>query len=92
MELIFEFIIELLFEGVGEASQNKKISKFIRYPLIALIVLAYTAFILLFVFMGVSILKDNMIGGIIIIAFAILFLILSIKKFKETYMEKKKAN
>lgn len=92
MELIFEFIIELLFEGVGEASQNKKISKFIRYPLIALIVLAYTAFILLFVFMGVSILKDNMIGGIIIIAFAILFLILSIKKFKETYIEKKKAN
>ena len=92
MELIFEFIIELLFEGVGEASQNKKISKFIRYPLIALIVLAYTAFILLFVFMGVSILKDNIIGGILIIAFAILFLILSIKKFKETYIEKKKAN
>ena len=92
MELIFEFIIELLFEGVGEASKNKKISKFIRYPLIALIVLAYTAFILLFVFMGVSIIKDNMIGGILIIGFAILFLILSIKKFKETYIEKKKAN
>ena len=91
MELIFEFIVELLFEGIGEASQNKKISKFIRYPLIALIILLYTAFILLFVFMGVSILKENMIGGIIIIGFAILFLILSIKKFKETYIEKKKA-
>lgn len=92
MELIFEFIIELLFEGVGEASQNKKISKFIRYPLIALIVLAYTAFILLFVFMGVSILKENMIGGILILLFTIVFLVLSIKKFKETYIEKKKAN
>ena len=89
MELIFEFIIELLFEGVGEASQNKKINKFIRYPLIALIILFFTAFILLFVFMGVSILKDNIIGGILIIAFAIIFLILSIKKFKETYIEKK---
>lgn len=92
MELIFEFIVELLFEGIGEASQNKKIGKFIRYPLIALIVLFFAAFILLFVFIGVSILKDNMIGGILIIAFAILFLILSIKKFKETYIEKKKAN
>lgn len=89
MEFIFEFIIELLFEGVGEASQNKKISKFIRYPLIALIILFFTSFILLFVFMGVSILKDNIIGGILILLFTIVFLVLSIKKFKETYIEKK---
>ena len=92
MELIFEFIIELLFEGVVEASQNKKISKFIRYPLIALIILFFTAFILLFVFMGVSILKDNIIGVILILLFTIVFLVLSINKFKETYIEMNKAN
>ena len=42
--------------------------------------------------MGVSILKDNMIGGILILLFTIVFLVLSINKFKETYIEKKKAN
>lgn len=37
MELLFEFLGEIFFEGIIEIIKNKKISKWIRYPLFLLI-------------------------------------------------------
>jgi len=37
MDALFEFLFELIFEGSLEAAKSKKLSKWIRYPLIVLI-------------------------------------------------------
>lgn len=36
MDFIFELLFELIFEGALSVSSDKKVSKFIRYPLIDL--------------------------------------------------------
>ena len=88
MDILFEFIIDLLISSSIEGSKSSKIPKPIRYLLLGFVILFFTAVIGLIIFMGVCILKDNLIGGLIIIAFGILMLILSILKFKKIYLEK----
>ena len=88
MEIIIEFILELLFETGIEASKSTKIPKFVRYPLIILICLIFLSIIFLIIYIGLSIIKDNIIGGIIVIIFGLAFLILSIYKFRTTYIKK----
>jgi len=45
MDLVTEFIIEVILEGIVELIQNKKISKWVRYPLL-IIISAFYVFIL----------------------------------------------
>lgn len=89
MEFLIELLFELIFEGGVEVSKNKKISKFIRYPLIFLIVLFFSFIIFLLLFLGLSIANTNILVGLLIIIISFIFLIFSIKKFKEVYLEKK---
>ena len=83
MDFIFELIFELLFEGGMEVSKNRKISKWIRYPILGLIALFFIAIIGLILFMGISILKDNILGGVFIFGFGIFMFVLCILKFKK---------
>ena len=41
MDIVLEFFLELIVDGGIEASGNKKLSRWIRYPLIALVVLFF---------------------------------------------------
>lgn len=88
MEFIFELIIELLFEGGIEISSNKKISKWIRYPILALLVLFFAVVIFGIIFLGIILLKDSLLGGILMILIGIIMLVASILKFKKLYLEK----
>lgn len=88
MEIIFEFIVELLLEGSIEVSSNKKISKWIRYPLIFLLVLFFLSIISLLIIVGISIYNKSILGSLIMIAIGILFLILGIVKFIKIYIKK----
>ncbi len=90
MEFIFEFLLELIFEGTLEASKNKKIPKYIRYPLIGIIILFFLAVIGLIFFVGIMFFKESVIGGIFFIAIGVFMLIMSIIKFRETYLLKKR--
>ncbi|MFQ8706243.1 MAG: hypothetical protein ACLR9T_09275 [Thomasclavelia sp.] len=73
MEIIFELIGELFIESSVELIFNKKISWWIRFPLIILIISLY-----LFIFLGlmtlaiITILKHQFIMGIIFFITAIL--------------------
>ncbi len=89
MDLLLEIIIDLVLEGSVEASKSKKIPKFLRYLLIFLISLFFIAVIGLILFMGITILKNSIIGGIIIILFALFMFVMSILKFKNMYLNKK---
>lgn len=92
MEYIIEFILELIFEVGVEASKSSKVPKFIRYLLITIISISFICVIGLIIFMGISILKNHILGGIIIILFGIFLFIMSIIKFRNTYLKKLNKN
>ena len=83
MDWLFEFILELVLESGIEASKNKKISKFIRYPIIFIITFFYLSIIGLIIVVGISILKDTILGGISLILIGLLIFIISFIKFKK---------
>ena len=89
MDLIFEIIFELIVEGSIEISSNKKISKFIRYPLIFLIVLFFGSIIFMLLYFGICGINKNLPMSLVLIALGLFFLIGSIIKFKKIYLEKK---
>lgn len=89
MEYICEFILELILGGSIEASKSNKIPKFIRYPLIIFISLFFLAVIGLIFLAGILLLKENEILGIIFIILGIYMTIMSIIKFRKTYLTKK---
>ena len=90
MDLLFEFLGELIFEGSMELSKNKKVPKWIRYPLIVFFLLLFLIVDLLFVFVSLLLIKKNLFGGILFSIFTIFFIAMSIIKFKKMYFEKKK--
>lgn len=89
MDLLFEFLIELIFEGTIELSSSKKVPKIIRYPLIVLIVLIFSIFIIGLLILGIFSLDENIGMGIFLIILSLIFLLFFIKKIKEKYKELK---
>lgn len=92
MDDIIEFILELILEVSIEISSNKKISKWIRYPLIFLISIFFFAVIFLIFWLGISLYEESIAISIATIILGIALLIGCIKKFKKLYLEKKSDN
>ena len=92
MDVLFEFILELILEGTIELSSYKKISKWIRYPLIFIVSIFFLAIILLILLLGISIYKESIALSIAFIILGIALFIGSINKFKSLYLEKKDNN
>ncbi len=90
MEYLIEFIFELILEGSLEASKNSKIPKWIRYPLIVMIILFFIVVIGLILFTGVISLKKNALVGTFLIIIGLLMLVMSIIKFRKIYLTKVK--
>ena len=90
MELLIEILLELVFEGSIEISSNKKVSKWIRYPLIVLIILFFMIVILGLLILGIIMLDENVYAGIFMIAITIILMISAVIKFKKIYLDKKK--
>ena len=91
MEFIIELILELLFEFGVDATQNKKVPKFIRILLITIILLVFISIISLIIIMGILIIKKELFGGIIIILIGLIMLVLYIVKFSKMYLLKKRT-
>ena len=92
MDIVIELIIDLLISSSIEGSKSSKIPKPIRYLLLGFVILFFVAVIGLIIFVGVDILKTNLVGGLVIIGFGVLMLILSILKFRKIYLEKNDEN
>ncbi|MBE5779819.1 MAG: hypothetical protein E7331_10890 [Clostridiales bacterium] len=88
MDLLFEIILELLSEGVSEASRSSKVPKPLRYACIVLIILFFSATIGLILFCGISLLKENTLGGIFFIALGLVMMVMSICKFRKVYLSR----
>ena len=85
-----EFILDLLLEGGIELSANKKVSKWIRYPIIAFLFLFFTIVIFGMLILGILMIEESILVSFIFVTCGIAMLVGSVIKFKKTYLEHKK--
>lgn len=81
MDLIFEIVGEVLIEGAFEIASNKKVSKWIRYPILILIISFYSFIVGTFVYLGLSFFNENILISIIMFLIAIFLIIMIIIVF-----------
>lgn len=89
MEFLIELLVELILEGSIEISENKRITKWIRYPVIFLIVSIFAIVILGLIILGIYVLKDALYIGLFFIIIGLILLILAIRKFTQKYIQSK---
>lgn len=75
MDLIIEFIGEVIIEGIIELIQNKKISKWIRYPLLIIILLFYAFIIDAIAIVMIKGFKEDIVLGIFMLLVEVLLII-----------------
>lgn len=83
MEIIVEFLLELILEGSEEVSANKRISRWIRYPLIVLIGLFYIAVISIIFLVASKVFEENRLISIVLLLLDVFLSIRTIIKFKK---------
>lgn len=84
MELLFEFLGEIFFEGIIEIIKNKKISKWIRYPLFLLISAFYLAIFAALLIICIKLfIKKEILGGVVMLFIVFLLLVLYICFFRK---------
>lgn len=90
MDFILELIFEFLFDGMLEASKSNKVPKFIRYPLIIIIVLFFILVIGFIFIASILAIKESIVAGLLLIIIDLFLLVGSIAKFRKEYLIKKK--
>ncbi len=89
MEGLIEFLIELIFEVGVEASENKKVPKFLRVLLAIIIILLYLLGTGAILFVGVLMLEETILGGIAMLALGVIILVALFVKMYKKYGEMK---
>ena len=85
MDDLIEFALELLLEGSMELSKNKKVPKWIRYPLIVLLTLFFGTVTVGLVVIGILLIPDSPIGGGLIAIVGAVLLVLGLRKAVKQY-------
>lgn len=80
-ELIFDFIGEFLISLVGD----KRISKWVRYPLIFIFGALYLTIVTGSFILAFSVIQDNLLGGLIVLVIAIAFVALGIRAYVRNF-------
>ena len=88
MEFIIELIAELVIEGTFELSKNIKTPKWLKYPLIFLVIAFFIAVIGIIFTLGLVVLKENTIIGLLLIIISIAFTVYCIAKFIDIYIKR----
>lgn len=88
-EFIIELILELIMDGSVSICKSKKVSKWIRYPLIFLVSLISLGIVGIVLVTAFDVMDDSIIGGLAILAIAIFILVCMIREIVKTYNEKK---
>ncbi len=74
IEVVIEFFLEIIVEGTIELCGSKKVSKWIRYPLITLFSLICLAFIGWLLWISYCVMITSIVGGFIILGIAVLLM------------------
>ena len=88
MEYLIEFILELVLEGGLEVTKSEKVPKPIRYIILGIIALIFIAIVGIIYLTAFLILKQSIIGFILIFLLATFMLISIIIKLKKEYLKK----
>lgn len=75
MDLVIDFIVEIILEGIVELIQNKNISRWIRYPLLIAISIFYIFIFSVLVMILPDAFKENIYIGIVLLCLEIVLLI-----------------
>lgn len=91
MEILFEFIITLIFEGIYEGARSEKIPTPIRIIFSVIIVLLFLAVLGIFALIGFVLVKNkapsNICFGILLFLLDVVFVVAVIRKGKR-YLKK----
>ena len=94
MELIIEFIVELILEVFIDGGEiilkSNKTSKWLRYTVTAIFFVISIAIIGFFGYLGIIFIDYSIFGGTIILSIVLLFTILFIRKLIRIYKEVKR--
>lgn len=85
MEYIIELLVELLLDGKFEITDKKSTPKWLKYPLILIILFIILGIIAIIILTGILTTKEIPLLGILLIIIGLTFLIYSIIKFKHIY-------
>lgn len=75
MDFLIELIGDILIEGSFELATNKKVSKWIRYPILSLFIIFYSAIILGILFIGINSINENFWLSIFLIVISLLLFV-----------------
>ena len=89
MDIVLEFFLELIVDGGIEASGNKELSRWIRYPLIALVVLFFGAVIAMMFYLAFGLSSDEPVASVIFSLLGLFFLVGTVLKFRKLYFAKR---
>ena len=90
-EFIFELIFEIIFEGTISLSKNKKVSNWIRIPIIIILFLLAAALFGIILMVGLDLICTNtsLVGGIIIVIASFVYLFAVIRTIRKEYLKSK---
>lgn len=89
MDELIELVLDLLLEGGLEINSNKKVSKWIRYPIIVLLTLIFTIVIIGIFILGIFFVEENILVSLVMIIIGIIMLVGAIKKIKKYNLGRK---
>ena len=92
MDIVLEFFLELIVDGGIEASGNKKLSRWIRYPLIALVVLFFGTVIALIFYLALGLSSNEPVASVAFSSLGVFLLVGTLLKFKKLYFAKRADN
>ena len=75
MDFLIELIGDILIEGSFELATNKKVSKWIRCPILSLFIIFYSAIILGILFVGINTINENFWLSIFLIVVSLLLFV-----------------
>ena len=81
MDTVLELLLDLFLEGGMEVSKSKQVPKYIRYPVMALVIAILAACIGLILVIGIAMLRDSVLAGLLI-ALAGLAAFFGIRRFR----------
>ncbi len=84
MDTVLELLLDLFLEGGMEVSKSKQVPKYIRYPVLALVIAILVACLGLILLIGIAELRDSAFLGLLLIALAVLAAFVVFRRFRRT--------
>lgn len=90
MDFFIELIGELIIEGSFELATNKKVNKWIRYPLLGVLIILYSIIMFGILFIGINSINENFWVSIFLIVISLVLFIGTIVAVKRKLNSKEK--